>query len=377
MAIQLLYSNTFFDKLINIKNILIQIIKRNKKNGVFIRYYTNLTHESFKQYYDNPPIKGYSNFWNAKLLHWINSPAFIDKRPFIIEINDHPLSVIGFIKRGAKPSFIIQKIDEIGKIYSMDNCVKIIFPCNKMVDLFQYYFGHLNLTNKFEIIQGLGCYKRKPITIPTDQFSTLKFLCICSDFRGKGLDLIIDTWLKFVEKKLNATLTIVCHNIPDSYKQILLNSTSIRLITEAPLSTVQKIYLYQNHHVSLAPTHIHCGAVIYEAIEYGHAIVYFEFHSSVHSHYGIEVKVPFTYYTPKYFGKIWNDFSDYFNFLAIAKKQGEFKKLVSDLGNIFSDLILNREKTKYLSNRAYDYANDEYSLEKRNIKLAQIYLHFV
>ena len=85
-----------------------------------------------------------------------------------------------------------------------------------------------------------------------------------------------------------------------------------------------KIDLYKSHNVSIAPMHVHGGAVIFEATEFAHAIIYFETHTSAFTNCGYEIKVPYYYYSVDYFGIKWNNLDDFKMVLDNDKKNGLF-----------------------------------------------------
>ena len=286
MAIQSINKKGFLIKIFNFAWILIQVIQRSfSSSHVFYRYKTTNIHQAYNQAYLHPPIRGYCNLWSAKLLHWVNSPMLIDNRAFIIEINDHPFSVAETLNNVDKKN-LINNVKEMGKIYSDPKCIKIIFPCNKFIEIFQFYFSNLMLEDKFIILPSLGLIESKSNFTHTQQSTILKFLCIASDFSTKGVDLVIKAWLNSISELKDASLTIVCHNIPQEYLDIVANISNISIIKTAPLDKKTKIDLYKSHNVSIAPMHVHGGAVIFEATEFAHAIIYFETHTSAFTNFG-------------------------------------------------------------------------------------------
>ena len=114
MSIQKLYNkNRILVIIFDLFSISNQIISRfQSRSGVFFRYRRYNTHGSFRNYYSLPPVK-YCNYFSAKLLHWQNNPKFIKRRKFIVEINDHPLSAVGYYKTGLSPERILKYIPKI------------------------------------------------------------------------------------------------------------------------------------------------------------------------------------------------------------------------------------------------------------------------
>ncbi|NQU33614.1 MAG: hypothetical protein HQ521_10295 [Bacteroidetes bacterium] len=374
MSIQKFYNkNRILVIILDFFSISNQIISRfQSRSGVFFRYRRYNTHGSFEIYYSLPPVK-YCNYFSAKLLHWQNNPKFIDRRKYIVEINDHPLSAVGYYKTGLSPENILKYIPKIRELYSLSNCVGIIFPCTKMVELFNFYFPNSNLSYKFKIIPGLGTNAKEFVWEKINFESPLRFLCLCSDFETKGLDIVINTWLRISKFNNASILTIACSNISEEYLNIIASCNSIFLIDKAPLTLQEKAQLLKSHNISIAPTHIHGGANIFEAIEYGHSIIYFEFHSSAHINYGVEIKMPYSFYDPEYFGVKWKSLEEFIMILKKDKKNGIFKSVEDDLFNQIMMLIQNPIKAYELGKKSIEFARYQYSTETRNILLRDLY----
>ena len=373
MAIQSLNKKGVLIKIFNLAWILIQVIQRSFNSSyVFYSYKTTNLHTAFNQAYIYPPIRGYSNFWSAKLLHWVNSPKLIDNRKFIIEINDHPFSVAENINNVDKRN-LINFVEDMGKIYSDPRCIKIIFPCNKFIEIFQFYFSNLMLEDKFIVLPALGTIESKSIFRHTQQSIILKFLCIASDFSTKGVDLVINAWLYSISELKDASLTIVCHNIPQEYLDIVANISNISIIKTAPLDKKTKINIYKSHNVSIAPMHVHGGAVILEAVEFAHAIIYFETHTSTFINCGYEIKVPYYYYSVDYYGIKWNNLDDFKMVLDNDKKNGLFDKVYLDLSYIILSLVKNKYQLTEYVNKSSTWAKKMDLFENRNKKLLPIY----
>jgi hypothetical protein len=379
MAIQkLLYKPTIFNKFLDLVSIVRQIFTRSfVERGVFIRYFSHHTHPTFFQYYNYPPMGNYSNFWNAGLLHWHNSPGVIDRRPFIIEVNDHPLSAVGYFEHNSEPYAVLSRIHDIGSIYKKNNCVKIIFPCEKMKLLFEIYFPQIDLKNKFTVISGLGCFPKVTKTISVIKSRPLKFLVICSDFFSKGLDLVIDSWILLGLDKELAELTLVCHNIPSTFIHKCESINSINIIPVAPLSAYMKHELLSSHDITIAPTHVHGGANIYEALEYGHPIIYTEYHSSIFEKIGIEIKMPYYFYSPNLYGVEWKTWKQFYEKLAFDKSSGLFNDAINEIGKSILFFVENKQNVSLYSDISLSIANVGYSLNSRNQKLKRLYSEFL
>ena len=374
MSIQKLYNkNRIFVIILDLFSISNQIISRfQSRSGVFFRYRRYNTHGSFRNYYSLPPVK-YCNYFSAKLLHWQNNPKFIDRRKFIVEINDHPLAAVGYYKTGLSPEMILKYIPKIRELYSLSNCVGIIFPCTKMVELFNFYFPNSNLSYKFKIIPGLGTNPKEFVLEKINFESPLRFLCLCSDFETKGLDIVINAWLRISQMNNGCILTIACSNISEEYLNIIASCNSIFLINKAPLSEQYKSKLLKNHDITIAPTHIHGGANIFEAIEYGHAILYYEFHSSAHYEYGMEIAVPYHFYKQGYYGVKWKSFEEFMIIVKKDKQKGVFKCVEDSLFNKIQLLISQPQIAYNLGKKSFEFANYQYSTNVRNQLLREFY----
>jgi hypothetical protein len=379
MAIQkLLYKPTIFNKFRDLINLVRQIFTRSfVERGVFIRYFSHHTHPTFFQYYNYPPPGKYSNFWNAGLLHWHNSPGVIDWRLFIIEVNDHPLSAVGYFENISEPHEVLSHLHDIAGIYKNKKCVKVIFPCQKMKHLFEIYFPQKELQNKFTIIHGLGCFPKVTKTISVIKSRPLKFLVICSDFISKGLDLVIDSWIILGLDREIAELTLVCHNIPATYIDKCESINSINIIPVAPLSAFMKHELLSSHDITIAPTHVHGGANIYEALEYGHAIIYTEYHSSVFEKIGIEIKMPYYFYSPNLYGVEWKTWKQFYEKLSFDKRSGLFNEAINAIGESILFFVENKQNLSIYSDISLKIAIDDYSLNSRNQKLNRLYSEFL
>ena len=89
------------ERLLTLPSLGLEMIDRAVKSDplkIYFRYKhinANL-HPFFERYYQPPSIK-YCNRRDAKMYHWISYPDILDNKPFILEPNDHPLSVIGVL----------------------------------------------------------------------------------------------------------------------------------------------------------------------------------------------------------------------------------------------------------------------------------------
>jgi hypothetical protein len=377
MSIQRYKKNTNFLKIKNIFSLFFQAINRCTSFGrpkVFFRYRTEFTHPSFRRFYQNPPLR-WANAHDYQLAHWINYPAWINHKPFIIEINDHPLSAVTYRNRGMiQPAEIINNIQDAKDVYMNDDCKKILVPDNGIGSLFLTYFGD-NFSEKITIVNCPGCI---PKLSHPQKFNNVEYgvACLASDFELKGVDLLLKAWFSITHKK-GWKLYLACPNIPRRVLIDIENDSSIVLFNKAPLSESEKDKILQNCSITVAPTHIHGGANIIEGMEYGHAIVHFTTHSSSCDCVGEKVEVPYHFYSPQYYGVRWETITDFKSFLKRDKQDGRFNSVVMDLANTLSSLINDPDKLISMRKISLSAAVGPLSLAERNRLLKAMYLEIV
>lgn len=333
---------------------------------VFFRYRTGFTHPTFNRFLTHPPV-AWSNYHRARMAHWINYPAIVTSKPFLLECNDHPLSAVSYKKRGLhEPRDILERLQEAADVYALSQCRSIAIPCEGYRSLFEYYFGSI-FNEKFVSLHIPGCLAAD-IQI-SSQFSP-DFICLASDYELKGVDLLIEAWLA-IEDRRNARLVIACPNVPEDVKD--RSESEISFISKGPLSAIEKHALLKASSVSIAPMHVHGGGNIYEGMEYGHAVIYFETHSTFFRLIGEEIPVPYYFYLPSHYGVHWKTFGEFRETLKHDKRRGLFDITVNRLSVAIKRYIdqpdlLYKDRTKVLG-AAKGFA----SLEARNDKLREIY----
>jgi hypothetical protein len=380
MSIQDATKKKFFSKIENIILITRQIFSRTftkKKIKVFFRYYTKNTHPSFKRFYENPPVP-WANGLRYDLAHWINYPAWKNNSPYIIEINDHPLSAVSYKTRGLhEPIEILNRIADARDVYADKNCVKIVMSDNgyKSFDtLFKYYFGN-EFSSKITRVNSPGCIP-KINSINLGAELKLGVACLASDYELKGVDLVIDAW-RSIEEKQGWKLYLACPNIPIDVLSSIESEESIIVIDKAPLSEAEKKEILTKCSVTLAPTHVHGGANIIEGMEYGHAIIHFETHFDVFDDVGEKILMPYHFYIPTRYGIDWKTFSEFRGILNADKKNGLFSKTTEALAEAISKNIQDLDGVIKLRDKVLKLAYGKYSLSSRNAVLNSLYQSIV
>jgi glycosyltransferase involved in cell wall biosynthesis len=330
--------------------------------------YRNLlhTHPFFMRYYNYPPLY-YSNLCGANLCHWVSYiPKNLEHLPFIIEPQDHPLSVTGQLE----PIDAVSRIEIAVETYSSLNCKKILIESEGQLNLFKRYFPN-SLISKTEIV-GIGAMA-KPI-IYTKQLNSgdeIIFLCLASDYQRKAVDLLIQAW-RDSSAKLTCKLILACPNIPQEMWDSLKRE-NIQLIFKAPLSEQEKFELHRLAHVVIAPLHVDGGSNSIEAFEFGLPVITMRSQRRfVRENNGWEVDVPFYFYDEGY-GKEWPTFTRFWEIVDDAKKNHAFDITIQGFVNIFDQISKSPEKLFAMGNASYESAKGEFSLERRNAVLRQIY----
>jgi glycosyltransferase involved in cell wall biosynthesis len=376
MSIQDATKKKFFSRIENISLVTRQFFKRmftKKKIKVFFRYYTKNTHPSFKRFYESPPIP-WANGFRYDLAHWINYPAWKNNSPYIIEINDHPLSAVSYKTRGLhEPLEILNHIADAYDVYADKNCLKILMSDNgfdSFDGLFRHYFGD-EFVGKFTRVNSPGCIpKIDSITQECDL--NLGVACLASDFYLKGVDLVIDAW-QSIQHRRGWKLYLACPNIPSQVLSSIASDSSIIITDKAPLSEKEKNEILSICSVTLAPTHVHGGANIIEGMEFGHVIIHFETHFNVFDDVGEKIDVPYHFYVPSSYGKDWKTFSEFRDILIADKKSGLFSQSTEDLAAALSRHMQNPSDLIKLRENVLKFAYAEYSLKNRNLALNRIY----
>lgn len=364
--------NSLLDKILDIGNTLIQVNERSRtKDSVYFRYKTRHTHITFNRYYECPPVK-WSNWYNAQCFHWVNYTAryFRFDSPYIIEINDSPLSA-GCVKNGSpEPIEVLKRIETAYQIYSHDNCKYIIMTCSGMHGLFNYYFGN-DLDHKILYVPQPGCLA-KPVNWEAKQKSVTNLVCLASDYETKGIDIVLAAW-RSIQNHGNSILTIACPNVPTTEQDAIQGDHSIRLITQAPLTENQKNSILSLADISIGSHHIHGGGNITEGLEYGHLPLVFQYHSTVFNECGKVIRMPYWFYEPNGYGVDWRTFGEYKIKLHEDKRAGIFDSVIADLAKVIKNYLHNRGQCIDAARNAYGLAKTSLSYELRNHLLQELY----
>jgi hypothetical protein len=317
----------------------------------------------------------WANANNYDLGHWINYPAWINQNPFVIEINDHPLSAITYRNRGVfQPVEILKRIKDAKDVYLNEKCRRILVPDVGISSLFPTYFGEI-FSDKISIVKCPGCIP-KLIRNPKLENTEFGIACLTSDYELKGVDLLLHAWLSINDKK-GWRLYLACPNIPEKILKDVKKNSSIVLINKAPLSEFEKDQILRNCSITVAPTHIHGGANIVEGMEYGHAIVHFATHSTGYDEVGERIETPYHFYSPHDYGVKWETIQDFKNRLKLDKLNGYFDAVSIDLANAISSLMNDPKKLLIRRKLSLFLAAGTYSLAERNRTLNAIYLEIL
>ena len=349
---------------------VLERLRTQEEPYVYFRYYTpGLTHPSFIKFYKNPPVK-WSTRYHARLFYWINYPAFIDKRPFIAESNDHPLAATG----KAEPWEVLANIEKAVETYSAQQCKAIILESIGLEKLFRYYLPN-ELLSKSTIIPALPALpnvvnwdlRAKRIESPT-------FLFLASDFVNKAVDLLLDAWIEVTERK-KSKLILACPNVPEVWRKKAENE-NVSIIDKAPLEEQEKMELHRKADVVFGLQHVDGGANVIEAMEWGLPVIVLRSHRHeglLQNNNGIMLDVPYYFYDTEYYGKRWKTFDEFYKILEFDKSQGKFDNTKEDLIKTIQSCILNPVETIEMGKRSLELASNEFSLEKRNKKLRELY----
>ncbi len=341
---------------------------------VYFRYkHINLDlHPWFERYYHSPAVK-YCNREKAKLYHWISYPDVLDNKPFILEPNDHPLTVIGVLKPiPIEPKDVIRNMNE-GKelVYNNPNCKKVIVESTGQWELFERYCPEI--LDRCEIIRLGTIPKRIDFFKSLNDNDPIVFICLASDFTKKGVDLLLDAWAEFKFNNKHK-LILACPNVPNNYK-IKAEKQNVTFISKAPLTSKEKDSLYRQAHVAIGPLHTDGGANLFEAMEYGLPLITMRCQRSkdqVMNNNGFVADVPFYFYDEGY-GTEWPTWRSFFSLLENAKSRGEFDMTKEAFLKAFIFFNDHPEKIHEMGKGSYDLAINEYSLLNRNQRLREIY----
>jgi len=266
-----------------------------------------------------------------------------------------------------EPAEILAQLQQAADVYALPQCKAIAIPCEGYVKLFDYYFGN-TFNAKFINLHSPGCITRN---IRVKLESAPNFICLASEYELKGVDLLIAAWLS-IENKHNAKLTIACPNVPEAVIRRL--EKEITFVQKAPLSNEEKHALLSSSSVTVAPMHVHGGGNIFEGMEYGHAVIYFETHSVYFKTIGTEISVPYYFYLPSHYGINWKTIREFRDTLRNDKQQGLFDNTVTQLSTAIK-LYIDNQVTLYDERiKVMNVARGVASLKERNQKLRNIYL---
>lgn len=350
---------------------------KNAQPSVYYHYYGRYTHPHIRQrmYGKYAPVN-WQNFESAQIAHFLQKPESTSK-PYLIEPNDHILT-IGTMFGTVKPSELIKRIPDILEIIASKNFKGFLLGPDGLADQFQYYFGS-------EYANKLMFYPQAR-SIPKIGFNSLgladlkatntavKFICLAGNYQIKAVDILIDAWLSIAHLN-DATLTIVCPNIPEPMLKRLAKIASIKIIPIAPLKDQLKARLLSQADVSIGLTHTDGGVNMIEGMEYGHAVITNTNHRST---YFAKIKnahvinFPHEYYKNGSYGVIYDSVSEYLSLVGEAKRTGEYEDSKQELAKAVTSYIENPELLREHS-RSSRTAIEEQSVWKSNAALLKIY----
>jgi glycosyltransferase involved in cell wall biosynthesis len=337
------------------------------KKKVFYPYRNLMhTHPLFLRYTKNSPLV-YSNFFNAKLCHWVNFvPKGKQSIPYVIEPNDHPLAATG----KSEPYAVLANIDKATEVYLDNNCKRILVESEGQLNLFKRYFSE-SVIAKTEIVR-LGAMPR--IVDFEDRIALIEtpiFICLASDYKRKAVDLLIAAW-KDSNAKYKCRLLLACPNVPEDIIHSL-EKENIQLILKAPLSEIEKSELYRLAHVVIAPLHVDGGANVIEAFEFGLPVITMRSQRSfIREGNGWEINVPFYFYDEGY-GKEWPTWNRFWELIDDAKRNNAFDMTVQGFVKVFDDIAKSPEILLTMGKVSHNLAKGDFSLESRNSTLRKIY----
>lgn len=329
-------------------------------------------HPWFERHYRFPPVN-YCNFKQARCYHWISFPDILNEKPFIVEPNDHPLSIVGSLSPvPIEPGDVLRNKEKtIALVYLNPQCKKILVASRGQWELFERYCPEV--LNKCEIVRGGTIPQKDNLADAKRSTGRINFLCLASDFIKKGVDLLLDAWFEFPDRRKHQ-LIVACPFVPEKYK-VKASKENVMFILKAPLSNQEKDKLYRKAHVAIGPLHTDGGVNIMEAMEYGLPIITMRSQSSkdqVMNKNGIVVDVPFYFYDEGY-GVKWPTWGGFFRLLEDAKFNGDFDVAKEGFVKAFTFFSRNPEQIKEMGKRSYELASNEHSLIRRNQQLLKIY----
>ena len=356
-------------------NLICEFIYRNiasifTKKLIYFTYKSYLNHPAFLEVMLNPPVV-YSNKASAKLLHLIQGGTEKDyKNNCIVEVIDHPLSVLApFLGKDLNCKDYINNLELAEQIYASKNVKTILLMSFGQLELFKSYFNNPEILSKIQVLP-LPWKNNISNTIKASN-TNLSFLFIASDFLSKGVEIVLDAWIIFKRTNLDAKLNLVCHNFPED--KLYKLHKSITLLRNVPLARELKDCLYSNADVVIA-TSLTDGVTPIEATSYGKPIIVFRGQHSydfINNLNGICIEVPINYYDEGY-GSLWETDGSYFELLKHKYLKGDFEIAINKLVESFLFFSINDNLRLYKNNAIHKYINS-YQAINRNIKLLEIY----
>ena len=340
---------------------------------IYFPYKTDFIHPVFDELKSKFPIK-YTNKNDATLLHLVMGGSKKDvEQNHIVEIIDHTFSIIATYEIFPRePVEYYNRREKIKDLYLNDRLKKIIFISNGQKELTRSYFPQKEIFEKSVVIpipwaDNIEIGKK-------EKSYSLNFLFIASNFKTKGVEIVLKAWENFKSKDTSkATLTIACHDMPSDVEGKL--GHNINLLKQAPLSSKHKNKLYKNADVVLALT-LTDGVTAIEATSYGKPIItYRTQHSNdfLDNDNGIEIDVPINVYDIDKYGIIWKRKKEFNEITKEYIANGTFNITIDELVKTFTKYTQDRELLHYQTLNAIEKYYKDYTIENRNKKLLEIY----
>lgn len=366
-------TNRYIKKLKKIGEYIYRGVQMSNTYKVYFPYKTDFIHPAFDELKSRTPIK-YANKKDAKLLHLVMGGSINDlEQKHIVEIIDHTFSIIASYEVFPRePVEYYNRREKIKELYLSDKLKKIIFISNGQRELLRHYFPQKEILEKSVVIpipwkDNINIGKKK-------KAESINFLCIASNYKAKGVEIVLKAWEKFKSKdSINSTFTLVSHDIPKEVEENL--QKDINLVKQAPLSSELKNELYKNAEIVLALT-LTDGITAIEATSYGKPIITYRTQHSkdfIDNDNGVEIEVPINVYDVDKYGIVWKTKKEFDDIVKEHISNGAFDSTIDELVTTFSKYSEDREFLEKQTQNAVEKYYKDYTIGNRNKKLVGIY----
>jgi glycosyltransferase involved in cell wall biosynthesis len=345
---------------------------RSEDPKVFYRYAhsVRVVHPAFRVNFSHPPLR-YSTRGQAQLYHWWHSPdewwdaqQDSDPIPYVIEPIDHAFSVA----RVWEPSAGIASTERCRAYYADPRCRRIAVLSHGQLELFRHYFPEFE--DKYVVVpQGTLPVRTEPRP-PSDR---PHFLCVASDYRKKGVDLVIDAWIK--ASPSTARLTIVCPDVPEERGRAAAGAGVEIVTSNPPLSDAALASLYETADVAIVSHHAEALNAYLEAVAHALPIISMRGQHGgdfVADGAGIECDVPLYFYDTDGYGIRWQTWDGFFEQVAEAKASGAFDHAIDEMARAILALE-EPDVRRDMSERSAARAAGWFHIDNRNEILRSVY----